>query len=136
MPFGIERLADHVERLHAAPSEHVDELAMDELDASAQRGARGVDRRRECALEIVDHRQQVANHIHAGHLGALAPLALRALPVVVELGCDPEQPLVVVVALTAQGLVGRRGIHGIRWDVVVLHETLSLFVLIDFRARG
>ena len=63
-------------------------------------------RRRQRALEVVDHRQQVADQIGRDASDQLAPLAFGALAVVVELGGGAEQPVLQLVALPLERRIG------------------------------
>ena len=106
----IELGAERVDRLHAVAAQEIVQLAVNQLDALAVRGAAfaGVDGHR--AIEIVNHREQVLQQIDDGLIGLLAALAFDALAVIVELGALAEPAILVVVALALQlgGIGGRR----------------------------
>ena len=94
----VEVGSDRLDGRHAALRHDVEQLPVNDLDPAAVGvSIRGV--RVQGPLEIVDDRQQVAEQIAGRLLDQLAPLAFGAFSIVVELGRDPQQTLVVRVAL-------------------------------------
>ncbi len=83
---------------------------MNQLDALAIGSAAlaGVDRQR--AIEVVHDQQQLLEDVDDRLIGLLAPLALDALAVVVELRALAEPAILVVVALPLQ--IGDLGAFG------------------------
>ena len=88
MDVRVEVHAERLDRPDAALAQHVLHLAVNQLHPFAQRIllGRGLQR----ALEVVDDRQQVLHGVRHGEVGHVAPVAIDALPVVVELCRRPE----------------------------------------------
>ncbi len=67
---------------------------MDEPDALLQLRFLVLLGGRECALEVVEDRDQLGDQPLVRELDVLLPLARRALLVVLEVGGEPQQPVV------------------------------------------
>ena len=101
MDVRIEVGAQRVDRADAAFLQFRMQFGVNELDAFAVRVRLRPGLHRQRAIEVVDDRQQRVKEIDDRIVGLLAPLAIDALAVVVELG-GRAQPLVVeIVALAA-----------------------------------
>ena len=120
----VEVGSDRLDGRHAAPRHDVEQLLVNDLDPAAV-GVSILRIRGQGALEIVDDRQQVAEQIAGRLLDQLAPVALGALSIVVELGGEPQQAIVVRVALAGDLIelrtdrVGAAGVvDGVRWRFI------------------
>ena len=104
-------------------------------------------RRVEGAIEIVDDRQQIADHVRGRPFDHLLAIAIDALAEVVELGGLAEQAIVEIVAFFLQrigrragapvscgGLLGRSraGVLWIEW--LVAHDSVNRSALTAVRA--
>jgi hypothetical protein len=97
----VERLAGRVERLHAAALEHPDQVGVHQPHALEERLALvGVLQR---ALEVVEHRQQLANEPHLRARARVGRVLRRALAVVLEIRLRPLRELEVLVTLGGEG---------------------------------
>jgi hypothetical protein len=114
VPCGIEIVPHGLDGLDAAAPQHLDDLPPDEIESVAipPNGVGAgtvIDRHAEGAIEIVDDRQDVAEHVGSGRFGPVAALLVGALAVVVELGGHAQQPIVQVVAFLLQRGLWRPG---------------------------
>jgi hypothetical protein len=97
---------------------------MDELDAAAigfRAISTGVGLER--AFEIVDEREEIANHVRRDRVSHALPVTLDALAVIVELGRLAKEPIIEIVTLPLQFVCidNRRSvIHGIGRGLFVL----------------
>ena len=123
VPRRIEGLADRRVALHARPLEHLQQLALDELDALDEarrsgRGPRGVER----PVEVVEHRDEITEQRLVGILDELLALALGPPPRVLGVCERAEQAVVRLVALAPKLLdlrparLGRLGRRRVVWS--------------------
>jgi hypothetical protein len=107
------------DRLQAAPAEHVVQLLVDHLDPLGDLHLLVLLVGVECPLEVVQHRQQLADQALGGTRHVRLRVARHALAEVVEVGRDPAQGVQVLVSLGAGlgqlGLgLGSGGLSGLR----------------------
>ena len=130
MHLRVERGAERLDLRDAAAGQHARELRAHHVHAGRQ--ADVVRRqRRDRALEVVDHREQVGDQLPDGRLRQRVAVALAALPVVVEVGLEPLQRVQVLVALgqgAGQGVraPGLLGLGPLRDGVLVEKAVPSL----------
>lgn len=119
----VERLPERLDGPHPLRLERVHEVAQRERDALADRveAALGLERRLEVVHDGKDLAQQGVRRVDARDLA----LALRALPVVVELG-EGAQVLVAPLGGGIGGGLGGRSALGARHSLVCPRSPLSL----------
>ena len=103
VPGRVEGLADRGVARDTRALEHLQQLALDELDAlhEVRRGARGP-RGVEGPVEVVEHRDQVTEQRLGRVLGELVALALGAPPRVLGVRERTEQAVVLLVELASE----------------------------------
>jgi hypothetical protein len=126
MPLGIEQLPNHLEGFDSAALERVMQLPTDQLDAVTQyghalSGGPSFNGRRQRAFEIVDDRQELANHVGRDVLGEIAAFAVRALPIVVEFGRRAEEAVAEFVAFACERVFDSARIAGRQRNVFTGH---------------
>ena len=119
MAFGVEGQAHRCEGGGAELLEHAKQFPLDQLDTRGHGGrARLVLRRQERPIEVVQHRQQLANEGLVGEADVVLPLADRPLTGIVELGHEPE--ILVLKALRLPGLGLERRLQTL--DLLLLRD--------------
>jgi len=102
---GIERLPHRRVAREAVLLEHAEQLALDQLDAFDDRGGPGgAAAGGQGAVEIVEHREQVADQRLGGVLEVLLTVALGPTPHVVGLGQRAQELVLPVLHLAAEVL--------------------------------
>src|SRR5688500_413290 len=84
---GVERLADRLDRRHALRLEDAAELALHQLHALDPWVVRFGRHRLEGPIEVVEHREQLADEDRVAELAQLRTLVLGPALVVAEVGC-------------------------------------------------
>ena len=94
MQVRIEVGAERLDGSDAALLEQFRELALNQFEAGLERLRFRRRRRREGAIEIVDDRQQIADHVGRRPFDHVLAIAIDALAEVVELGGLAQQAIV------------------------------------------
>ena len=127
----IEVGAERLDGRDAALLQKFRELALDQFEAGLERLRLRRRRRGERAIEVVDDRQQVAEHVGRRPFDHVLAIALDALAEVVELGGLAEQAIVQIVAFLLQrvrprprpaGSSGASAAHVLWIDWLLAHD--------------
>ena len=130
MAVGVEFLAERLDPLHAVLFEHIDQLALGQLDAIEQRleafvglGAQLVVERRHRPVHVVGNAQDVAGEAGDAVHPRIGDLALGALSHVVHVGQRPQQPILGVGQLAVErgGRLRRRDRLGLHRRIACRH---------------
>ena len=106
----VERLANGLDPLEAGGAQFLPELGIDGIDRLPEGvGLRAPRIAGDRTMQVVEYVEQLAEQRSLGAVGQLEALPGGALPEVVELGGEPELPVLGIGELLLQPLDGRIG---------------------------